>query len=173
MHLVLAAAAVVALLGAAAACGAGFSARRFLSPLARLTTYRLLLAASLIPCGMLISYVARYTARSGSLPLGIESFGYYPGVVAYVGFSAALVVGMLLFATWLASRTPMLSGLLPAAAFIAHRLAIDLLNWEAPGGRASPIDNVAFVWFFVVSAGATVFLLVFSRLGLAGERRAA
>lgn len=159
MEFVLTAATLLSLVGGAAGWGGGGLMHRLLDGRQRLRAFRGMLAATLVPLGWVVQHVARFSARSGSGPAGVEAFGYYPGVWAYIGWG--VVMGLLLLAAaWTgARRATGLAAWLPAGLFLSHHLVGPmLLGWRVPGGDAPPIDNVLLVWFFIVSTAEVVAL---------------
>jgi hypothetical protein len=133
---------------------------QYVVPSARLKIFRVGLVVSVIPHAVHAWSAYHYSTRWINLPHSPDPLGAYPGARAFLAFSVCLVLVLLLVAFWLAPRIPFAAGFLPAIVFTAYyHLAFDWLKWQAPGGTPI-IDNVGTVWLFLISAGATVFLVV-------------
>jgi hypothetical protein len=158
MHFVVIASTVFVVLGVVTA----FVASRVLNRLTvswRLTLYQLCLALSLGPFVLHVSYVFQ-TARWSYFSTA-EPFGFYPGLIIFVGVSLLLGLGLLGISMKVARSFPLLSALLPAAAFASYfYLAFRLFLQCADPDGALNIDNVATVWLFILEAGATAFLFI-------------
>jgi hypothetical protein len=72
MAFVLTATVLSSLVGGVAGWGGSALMRRLLNGRQRLHAFRLLLAATLIPFGWAVQHVARFSARSGNSPAGVE-----------------------------------------------------------------------------------------------------
>lgn len=160
MLFVFAAATLFVFIGATAGWAVAALMDRLLAPRQRLRAFHGLLAVAVIPYGWVIQHVVGFSVRSGSGPVGIESFGYYPGVLAYIAWGVTLGAGLVATALSTARRVPELTALLPAGLYIGHYLAGPmLLGWKVPGGADAPvIDNVLTIWFFVLSMAEAIFL---------------
>lgn len=160
MSFVFTAATLFVFIGATAGWTVAALMDRFLAPRQRRRAFRMLLAAAIIPYGWVIQHVVGFSVRFGSGPAGIESFGYYPGVLAYIAWGVTLGAGLVVAALSMACRAPERAAFLPAGVYIGHYLVGPvLLGWKVPGGADAPmIDNVLTVWFFVLSMAETIFL---------------
>lgn len=156
--------AILSLVAAAVACGIAFGMNRFLEKPKQFGFYRALLAVSLIPHGLTTLHMATFSADWVSQAHGIESSGYYPGVLAYIGVCVAVAAVLLAAGLLLARRLPLLSAFLPIGVFSCHYgFGFDFLDWRVPEGVSEPIiDSSPIILFGALSISGTVFLLVVS-----------